>query len=412
MTLQFNPGAYESAYEQAQNRNAQNEQQRNQLLASSVNAIPQAIQGYQQNQQALAEKAKQDQYNRLLLGLKFGEAGYDPQAGMSALDESPQPAQQPQQMSPRPGPWSNPEPQGMPAASTGGMYANPPSPAMSPVVAAHKQMLASRNPFERPRVDYAGVMSSAKSGDYAPMFALSKNDQANAMKAYEYDQNRADRNSRDNQITAYQQAMLDSKNNGDNENYTVAGTNKDGSIIQVGSKTGKVRVVPVPGGGSIFPTHTTDAQSTAAGYGDRAVSSHQIIENLFNGKVDPNSFGFAAQESRFTPNIAKSGNIQSFDQAKRNFLNAILRRESGAVISPSEFEEGTKQYFPVYGDTSETIKQKSLNRQQQIENLSRSAGPMASRNFPLQREQGTGKPQTVTQNGHTYTLNPSTGQYE
>lgn len=212
MTLQFNPGAYASIYEQAQARRAQNDQQRNQTLNNSINAIPQAFLGYQQQQMARADQEKQDKYNQLMLGLKFGEAGYDPQAGMSALDASPQVSQQPEQMgqSPQPGPWSNAEPQGTPSAVTGGMYSNPPAPAMSPIVAAHKQMLASKNPFERPNVDYSGIMSSAKSGNYSPMFALPKNEQANAMKAFEYDQNRSDRESRDKQLTAYQQAMLNS----------------------------------------------------------------------------------------------------------------------------------------------------------------------------------------------------------
>lgn len=164
---------------------------------------------------------------------------------------------------------------------------------------------------------------------------------------------------------------------GSDESYTIGGQDANGNIIQVGSKSGKIRVLPVPGGQPLYPTHATDAQANAAGYGDRAVSAHATIDQLFNGQVDPNSLGFAAQESRFTPNFAKSGNIQSLDQAKRNFLNAILRRESGAVISPSEFEEGAKQYFPQYGDTPETVRQKSLNRQQQIQNLKRAAGPMS-----------------------------------
>jgi len=35
-----------------------------------------------------------------------------------------------------------------------------------------------------------------------------------------------------------------------------------------------------------------------------------------------------------------------FEQAKKNFVNAVLRLESGAVISPSEFTNADKQYFP------------------------------------------------------------------
>ncbi len=38
------------------------------------------------------------------------------------------------------------------------------------------------------------------------------------------------------------------------------------------------------------------------------------------------------------------------EQAERNFVNAVLRRESGAAISPEEFVSAEKQYFAQRGD--------------------------------------------------------------
>jgi hypothetical protein len=38
--------------------------------------------------------------------------------------------------------------------------------------------------------------------------------------------------------------------------------------------------------------------------------------------------------------------MQSQKQAEQNFINAILRKESGAAISPSEYKNAEKQYFP------------------------------------------------------------------
>ena len=58
----------------------------------------------------------------------------------------------------------------------------------------------------------------------------------------------------------------------------------------------------------------------------------------------------------------KSKDRQIFEQAKRNFTNSVLRRESGAVISPSEFESAELQYFPVSGDTKDVLVQKQQNR--------------------------------------------------
>ena len=49
--------------------------------------------------------------------------------------------------------------------------------------------------------------------------------------------------------------------------------------------------------------------------------------------------------------------------ALRNFINATLRRESGAAIAESEFDSAIKQYFPQLGDDQETQRQRRANRQ-------------------------------------------------
>ena len=64
---------------------------------------------------------------------------------------------------------------------------------------------------------------------------------------------------------------------------------------------------------------------------------------------------------------------QKAEQAQRNFVNAILRQESGAVISPVEFENAKKQYFPSVGDSEEVKKQKAENRRVAIESIRNNA---------------------------------------
>ena len=51
------------------------------------------------------------------------------------------------------------------------------------------------------------------------------------------------------------------------------------------------------------------------------------------------------------------------DQAERNFVNAILRRESGSAISAAEFDSANKQYFPQVGDSPDVLAQKRRNRE-------------------------------------------------
>ena len=74
------------------------------------------------------------------------------------------------------------------------------------------------------------------------------------------------------------------------------------------------------------------------------------------------------------PNAFKTSDAQSYEQAKRNFLNSVLRKESGAVISPTEFTEGNQQYFPQPGDKADVIAQKKENRRIAIEGLKQSSG--------------------------------------
>jgi hypothetical protein len=80
-------------------------------------------------------------------------------------------------------------------------------------------------------------------------------------------------------------------------------------------------------------------------------------------------------------NAAMSSESQRAEQAQRDFVNAVLRRESGAVISPSEFANAQKQYFPQPNDKPETLAQKARNRKIAIEGLMAEV-PQAKRGVP------------------------------
>src|SRR5207253_3026417 len=78
------------------------------------------------------------------------------------------------------------------------------------------------------------------------------------------------------------------------------------------------------------------------------------------------------------PNVAKSGLTQQFDQAKLNFATAVLRKESGAAISQTEYDNVNKQYFPQPGDSAETSAQKAANRATAVQALNNAAGNAGS----------------------------------
>lgn len=126
----------------------------------------------------------------------------------------------------------------------------------------------------------------------------------------------------------------------------------------------------------------TEDQGKATGYGMRAATSHEIINTIGDsGKVQPgilkrmaSSIPFYGEEAGTVMNWTQSPKQQQVEQAQRDFVNAVLRRESGAVISPAEFDNATKQYFPQPGDSQEVIKQKQFNRENAIQALEVGSG--------------------------------------
>jgi hypothetical protein len=77
----------------------------------------------------------------------------------------------------------------------------------------------------------------------------------------------------------------------------------------------------------------TSGQRLAAGFAVRTQDSGEVLSLLGDQFV-----GFTSRLSGARPEGWKSDDRQRFDQATRDFINATLRRESGAAIAESEFE--------------------------------------------------------------------------
>lgn len=131
-------------------------------------------------------------------------------------------------------------------------------------------------------------------------------------------------------------------------------------------QTGEV-ISNVAGVGNEFGTINGKAQnatqSTVNGYANRLLEAERVLS------VVNNQFAGGTAYGNLLPNVLQSAERQQFEQAKRNFVNAVLRRESGAVISPSEFQNAAIQYFAQPGDKEETLLQKAANRNTVINNL-------------------------------------------
>jgi hypothetical protein len=130
-------------------------------------------------------------------------------------------------------------------------------------------------------------------------------------------------------------------------------------------------------------TYGNEEQTKNAGFAKRMIAADSIIADPSVG-AEATNYGNRVLtgvdsmlgDTGFS-NYLVSENYQKLDQAQRDFVNAVLRRESGAAISPSEFDNARKQYFPQPGDGPAVIQQKAANRQTAIAGLKRSAGPLS-----------------------------------
>lgn len=109
-----------------------------------------------------------------------------------------------------------------------------------------------------------------------------------------------------------------------------------------------------------------DVQSKALQFGTRMQAAGSVLDGLASKGVDqPGLIKRAADAVGMggAANWTQSGEQQQVEQAQRDFINAVLRRESGAAIADSEFSNARQQYFPQVGDSPEVIAQKRKNRE-------------------------------------------------
>ncbi len=121
-------------------------------------------------------------------------------------------------------------------------------------------------------------------------------------------------------------------------------------------------------GGKTQPKPTPTAGTfSAAGFAERVGMANQAFDDLEDTGFNRSSLGTSLLSALAEPagefgEGCKSDELKMWEQSTRNFVNAILRRESGAAISPSEFENASKQYFPMWGDSGLVKEQKRRNR--------------------------------------------------
>lgn len=164
------------------------------------------------------------------------------------------------------------------------------------------------------------------------------------------------------------------------------------ALVRIERATGKISKPAIEGA----PTEATnpfaygkqnESQSKDSGFANRMFRAESVLRDpRIEGRFDQNSGKWVEGEATnlwentkgmlpgFMANYATSPEYQKFDQARRDFINAVLRRESGAAIAQSEFDNATKQYFPQPGDSKERIEEKRKNRQDAIASVAGGGG--------------------------------------
>lgn len=153
---------------------------------------------------------------------------------------------------------------------------------------------------------------------------------------------------------------------------------------------------PIPGGpadpatkGAKLAKPPTEGQAKALMFGARMAVADETLGDLEKqGNRLPNVVKQGAEKVPLIgsalgmgANFFTTDGQQQVEQAQRDFINAVLRRESGAAIAESEFANAQRQYFAQPGDSPAVLRQKAANRQTAIAGMKAEFGEQSLPEF-------------------------------
>lgn len=126
----------------------------------------------------------------------------------------------------------------------------------------------------------------------------------------------------------------------------------------------------------------TEGERKALFFYRRAEPALKIIDKFDKAET----LNTVAASAGMFGNWAQTPQGQLLNQAARQWIQAFLRQDSGAVISKEELEEGFTTYIPRPGDFEDVLKQKRDARRTVVEGLKEMAGralPKEQRGGPV-----------------------------
>jgi hypothetical protein len=174
---------------------------------------------------------------------------------------------------------------------------------------------------------------------------------------------------------------------------------KGGMSLQVDPETGQVTFQH---GGNIKPL--TEGQSKDTVYATRAEGSLKTL-NEHEGALA----SLPQDIARRTPvvgNYLVTEEYQMAKQAGKEFLQAVLRKDTGATITPQEMTEYGGTYLPEPGDGPEVLEQKKAARSRALEAMKAGMTPQAilAQEKALRAGGGGALPEGVTEEDILHTM--------
>lgn len=152
------------------------------------------------------------------------------------------------------------------------------------------------------------------------------------------------------------------------------------ALIAKASQTSGMEIVTNPDGTMSFRQGSgvggkplTEGESKDTVYATRAQGALPDIDKY--GEALAGAVDNAA--SATIGNVATSKEFQLAQNAGNEFLQAILRKDTGAAITTQEMEEYGKTYLPSFGDKPETLERKKTARRRALEAMKAGMPPQA-----------------------------------
>ena len=141
--------------------------------------------------------------------------------------------------------------------------------------------------------------------------------------------------------------------------------------ITVVRADGKVDILPAPK--MLEGKNLTEDQSKSIGFAARMMLNENTINNVLDTGYKPGGIF----EFGFTPERLRTQDRKVYEAAKQNWIAAVLRKQSGAVISDKDYNDADLQYFPQPGDSQKVLKNKKDLRMTEQLSMKAAIGPYA-----------------------------------